>query len=120
VIHNLTSMSDVRGEYFDYDPLTGIYETYEETSDGQIQLHTYQDVSRIVESSKALAISGEPDEQWRKNGMTMYAQIPLVIVGQMLKKGINVFDQNHIGAVVREVNTNYPLLKTTFKNHEVR
>ncbi len=110
----------MRGEFFDYDPLTGLYETYEQTADGKIHIHTYQDVSRIVESSKALANSGEPDEQWKKNGVSMYAQIPLTIVGQMLKKGINVFDQNHIGAVVREVNATYPYLKTTYKHHEVR
>ena len=109
-----------RGEYFDHDPLTGVTEYYEQTPDGKISIHTYQDVSQIVESSKALANSGEPDDQWKKNGWTMYAQIPLVVVGQMLKRGINVFDQNHIGAVVREVNQNYPLLKTTYKHHEVR
>jgi len=108
-----------RGEFFDYDPLTGLEERYEE-QDGKIMIHTYQDVEPILEHTKALRNEGGPDEAWRKNGMTVYAKIPLVVVGQMMRKGIKIFDPNHIGAVVREVNTNYKYLKTTDKNHEVR
>jgi hypothetical protein len=109
-----------RGQFFDYDPLTGLEERYEETNDGKIHIHTYQDVGKIVDHTRALANSGMPDEAWKKQGVSVYAKVPLVVIGQMMKKGIKFFDPNHIGAVVREVNQNYPWLKTTDKNHEVR
>jgi hypothetical protein len=109
-----------RGEFFDYDPLTGLEERYEETPDGMMHLHTYQDVAPIIDHCKALANDGGPDEAWRKNGVAVYAKLPMVVAGQMMKKGIRVFDQNHVQAVVREVNQNYPWLKTTTKHHEVK
>lgn len=108
-----------RGEFFDYDPLTGLEERYEEQGD-KIMIHTYQDVGGIVDHCKSLANEGLPDEAWRKQGVSVYAKVPLVVIGQMMRKGIKFFDPNHIGAVVREVNTNYPWLKTSNKNHEVR
>ena len=107
-----------RGEFFDYDPLTGIEERYEE-SDGKIHLHSYQDVEPILESNKALRNSGTTDDAWRKQGVAMYARVPMIVIGQMMRKGIKFFDPNHIGAVVREVNQNYPYLKTTDKHHQV-
>ena len=111
---------EYRGEFLDYDPLTGLLETYEETGDGKAHVHTYQDVGHIVDHAKALANEGLPDEAWRKQGVSLYATLPLIVLGQMAKKGIRFFDQNHIGAVVREVNENYPWLKTTTKRHEIR
>ena len=107
-----------RGEFFDYDPLTGIEERYEE-SDGKIHLHSYQDVEPILDHTAALRNSGAPDDAWKKTGVTVYAKIPMICIGQMMKKGIRFFDPNHIGAVVREVNQNYPYLKTTDKHHQV-
>lgn len=107
-----------RGEFFDYDPLTGIEERYEEAN-GKVHMHTYQDVEPLLEHTKALRNSGTPDEAWRKNGVATYAQVPMIVVGQMIKKGIKFFDPNHIGAVVREINQNYPYCKTTDKNHQV-
>ena len=38
----------------------------------------------------------------------------------MLQKGIKMFDPNHAKEVFREVNTNYPYLKTTHKHHELK
>ena len=108
-----------RGEFFDYDPLTGIEERYEE-ADGKIHMHSYQDVEPLLEHTKALRNSGTPDEAWRKQGVAVYAKIPLIVIGQMMKKGIRFFDQNDIGAVVREVNQNYPYLKTSDKHHQVK
>lgn len=51
--------------------------------------------------------------------MTMYASIPLGIVGDMMKRGINVFDPNDLKRVVHEVNTTYSHCKTTYKHHEL-
>lgn len=106
-------------EFFDYDPFTGLTEYYEE-ADGKIRIHTVQEVAPFLDLAKKVANSGSSDDAWRKDGAALYAWIPPIVVGQMLKKGINVFDQNHISRVVREVNENYPNLKTTYKHHSVK
>jgi hypothetical protein len=105
-----------RGEFFDYDPLTGLTEYYEETADGQIQIHTYQDVEPVIDYCKALANEGLPDGNFRGEGW-LYAMLPAIVVGQLMKRGINVMDQNDVKKVVDEVNTNYPWLKTTHRHH---
>jgi len=110
----------VRGEFFSYDPLTGLREQYEETSDGKIHIHTYQDVEPILDHCKALANSGLPDDNWRKNNVSVYAIIPAILQGALFKKGINIMNPAQVGDVVREINTNYPAFKTTSKHHDVR
>lgn len=107
-----------RGEFFDYDSLTGLTEYYEETPDGKTHIHTYQDVGPILDHCKALANEGLTDDAWTKQGVAVYAKLPLVVLGQMAKKGIRFFDPNHVGKVVQEVNENYPWLKTTYKHHQ--
>jgi len=108
-----------RGTFFDYDPLTGVTEYYEETSDGKGHIHTYQDVEPAMDAAQRLRNSGTPDDAWKKTGTTMYAALPLAIVGHMLKRGINVFDQNDLPKVIKEVNTTYANFKTTHKHHEL-
>lgn len=110
----------LRGEFFDYDPFTGITEYYEETGDGKIHIHSYQDVEPVLDHCKALANEGLPDKAWRKNEVAVYAVIPAVVQMDLMKKGINILDPNAVKQVFREVNTNYRYCKTTFKHHEVR
>jgi hypothetical protein len=109
----------MRGEFFDFDPVTGLLETYEEV-DGNILIHTYQDVEPILDAAKRIANSGTSDAAWTKHEAAIYAVIPQIVQGQMLKKGINFMDPNDVGKVVREINENYAYLKTTYKHHEVR
>lgn len=109
----------MRGEFFDYDPLTGITEYYEETPDGMGHIHTYQDVSPAMDAAQRMRNEGGPDDAWKKTGMTMYASLPMVIVGHMLKRGINVFDQNDLPRVIQEINSTYSNFKTTNKHHEL-
>lgn len=108
-----------RGQFLDFDPITGIAEYYEETSDGKFHIHTYQDVEPYLDRAQELRNSGEPDEVWKRDGVTMYADIPLSIVGEMMKRGINIFDQNDMPKVVKEINTTYSRFKTTHKHHEL-
>lgn len=110
----------IRGEFFDYDPVTGLTEYYEETPDGKIHIHTYQDVEPILEHSKALAREGIADEAWKKNDFAVYAVLPPIVLGMMAKKGIKFLDPNAIGDVLREINQNFEYCKTTSKHHMVR
>ncbi len=107
-------------EFFDYDPITGVTEYYEQSSDGKVHIHSEADVEPMMDAAKRIANSGTTDEVWKKQGCTLYAVIPPIIVGHMLKRGINVMDQNHIGRVVKEMNTTYANFKTTHKHHEVK
>lgn len=106
-----------RGEFLDFDPLTGVAEYYEETSDGKFHIHTYQDVQPHMDAAQRLRNEGLPDEVWKRDGVSMYAALPLAVVGEMMKRGINVFDQNDIARVLHEVNTTYSNFKTTYKTH---
>jgi hypothetical protein len=106
-------------EWFDYDPLTGCTEYYEE-HDGKISIHTEQDVSPVLDWAARLRNEGLPDANWKKNGVSVYAVLPAIVLGQMAKKGIRFLDQNHVKAVVDEVNQNYPHLKTTNKRHALK
>lgn len=109
-----------RGEFFDYDPLTGLTEYYEETPDGKIHIHTYQDVEPFLDAAKRIANAGTADEAWTKQGVAMYASVPPIVIGQLMKRGINIWDQNDLPRVVQEINQNYPYCKTTYKTHEIR
>jgi hypothetical protein len=106
-------------EFFDYDPVTGVTEYYEETTDGKFHIHTYQDVEPIMDAAKRLKNEGAPDEVWKRDGVSMYASLPMVIVHDMLKRGINVFDQNDMPKVIQEINTTYSNFKTTYKHHQI-
>jgi len=106
-------------EWFDYDPLTGVTEWYEE-ADGKISIHTEQDVEPILNYTRALANEGLSDDAWKKSGAAVYAVLPAVVLGQLAKKGVRFLDQNHVGRVFDEVNQNYPWLKTTTKHHAIK
>ena len=108
-----------RGEFFDYDPLTGLTEYFEETPDGICHIHTYQDVEPHLDRAARLRNEGGPDDVWKRDGVTMYANLPLTIVGDMMKRGINVFDPNDLPKVIKEVNSTYSRFKTTYKHHEI-
>ena len=111
---------ELRGEFFDYDPLTGLREQYEENSDGTVSIHTYQDIEPHLRIAKHIRDTGGSDESWRKQGAALYAIIPQVLQGALYRRGVNFMDPNHIGEVVRQINTNYPAFKATDKHHEVK
>lgn len=106
--------------FFDYDPITGVTEYYEETPDGKGHIHSVQDVEPIIDAAQRLRNEGGPDEAWKKTGASLYASIPMIVVHDMLKRGINVFDQNDLPRVIREVNTTYSKFKTTYKHHALK
>ena len=109
-----------RGEFFDYDPLTGLTEYCEDHGDGTVSIHTYQDVQAFKDHALELRNSGAPDQRWKDSGATVYAIIPPIVQMELLKKGINFLDPNATKRVVEEINKNYPALKTTYKHHELK
>lgn len=106
-------------EFFDYDPLTGVRESLA-FEDGKIHIRYEQDVQPILDKARALNNEGMTDENFKKHGVALYAMIPPVVQGALIKKGINFLDPNDIGKLLSEINTNYPYLKTTDKVHTVK
>jgi hypothetical protein len=106
-------------EFFDYDPLTGVREDIA-FEDGKIHIRQTQDVQPILDFAKKIQNAGLADEQWKKHDAAVYAFLPAVVLGAMAKKGIRFLDPNHVGAVLNEINTNYPWLKTTTKTHTAK
>src|SRR5688572_21410933 len=110
---------EIIGEFLDYDPLTGVLETYKE-EDGKVHISTYHDMEPYLKMAAHIANTGSADENWTKNEVATFAIIPPVVQAELFKKGINFMDPNDIGKVVREMSTTYSKFRTTYKHHEVR
>lgn len=101
-------------EWFDYDPVTGVTEYFDQNPvTGEVSIRYEQDVSGFLDYTKHLRNTGATDggikEEW-----WLWASVPTVVQMEMMKKGIEPRD---FKAVAREINTNYPFLKTTTKHH---
>lgn len=104
---------------FDYDPVTGVSQHYDyDPVKEEIHLTTSQDLSFLMEQLKQKR--NNPDE-WKKGvkqSWAHYATIPPVVELQLKKKGIDIYNPNQTKELLRELNTNYPFLKTTTARHE--
>ena len=96
-------VNQFRGEYFDYDPLTGVYEYLEHNADGTTSIHYYQNLEPHLELAKRLRNEGLPDEAWQKNEASTYAIIPPAIILELRDKGIDIFNPNHMKRLVDEI-----------------
>lgn len=92
-------------EWFDYDPFTD-----------QVCITAEQDVSGFLDHIKAIRDSGFSDrkgaEEWR-----WYCSIPTVVEMELRNKGLFLEDKDHMKAILKEINANYPYLKCTEKKH---
>lgn len=107
-------MSTVRWE--EYDPYTGVTEINVAEEDGdEIRTHRVQDVAPLLDSLTEARNTKSADEASKE--LHLYAKVPMVVAYEMLKKGINVFNPDHMPRVLQEINQNYPKLKATEKHH---
>jgi hypothetical protein len=104
-------------EHFDYDPVTGLTEYLDFSADGKtFSIRTVQDVEPFVDYAKFLANTGGTDHNFRGEGW-LYAIIPPGVQAEMFKKNINILDKADTKRMLKEINTNYPYLKTTHRHH---
>jgi len=82
------------------------------TDDGHIETNVTQDVSAILKRNKKLRDTEDVNLR-KKSEFYQYASIPIVIVEELFKKGLNIFDSNDLKLIEREIELNYPHLKTT-------
>lgn len=92
--------------YWDYDPIRDqAFLTYE------------QDVTGFIDRMKALRDNPELSAKGIKENWWHYASIPPVVEMELRKKGLHLENKDHMKAILREINANYPFLKATEKKH---
>lgn len=106
-------------EFLDYDPVTGIahYTDYDDAT-GNMHVHTVQDIEPVLEFNKRL--QSDSDENLRrgvKKNWWLYAKVPAIVQLKMRAKGIDLMDPTATKRILQEINTHYPQLKCTTRNH---
>src|SRR5690606_41652731 len=74
----------------------------------------FQEVQPILDYSAELRTTRSEGKEVKK-----YCTIPITVQYELLQKGINVFNPDHMPRVLQEINQNYPNLKATNKRHEI-
>lgn len=102
----------------EYDPYTGVTEINDVSEDDwEIRTHRVQDVEPLLARTAEARNTGSADRPGKD--LHLYCSIPMVIAYELLKKGINVYNPDHMPRVLQEVNTNYPHLRYTNKTHSL-
>lgn len=92
--------------YWDYDPIRDqAFLTYE------------QDVTHFIDRMNAIRNNPEISAKGIKEDWWHYVSIPTVVELELRKKGLHLENKDHMKAILREINTNYPFLKATEKKH---
>ena len=102
----------------EWNPVTGTW--YEEDWNphtGELTVHTKQDVQPVLDYCKSQRNSGVND---KVGDFAHYATIPATVEVQLKQKGISLHDKNCTPRLIREIETNYPYLKTTNLKHAVK
>ncbi len=103
---------------FDKDPITGItqYYDYDPTTDKHM-IHSVQETDLLIDKLKQIRNNPEVWNKGVKESWVHYASIPPIIEMQLKAKGIDIYNKDQTKELLKELNTNYPWLKTTTKNH---
>jgi hypothetical protein len=106
-------------QIFEVNRTTGMttWFDYDDATDNAFLYHE-QDLTPLLEYTRAHAREGAKDHGI-KAGFWHYAEIPTVIIYEMRKKGIDVFNHDHMPRVLKEIDEHYPWLKMTEKKHRL-
>ena len=99
---------------FEYNAHDGSWHEYEDY-DGGLIIHHKQNVKPALDWATKQRNSGQNDLGGArdKNDLKHYATIPLGAILAMREKGIDVWNKNHTKKMLKEIERNYPLCKTT-------
>ena len=104
--------------FLDYNPDTGVW--HEEDfnhATGEMTIHTRGDCQPSIDYAKAQRNSGIND---KVGEFALYAHIPVPVQVAMLDKGIKFHKKEHLPRVIKEIENNYPHLKTSNLRHSLR
>jgi hypothetical protein len=93
-------------EYTDFDPITG-----------QCHITTEQDIQPLLDLNASYRNEGIK----HVNGLSFrhYASVPMVVILELRKKGIDFYNRDHLKRVLQEIEINYPYLKVDTMKHGV-
>lgn len=105
-------------KFLDYNPHRGTWyeESYDHAED-MYYVHIKQDVEPVIDFATKLRNSGEYD---KVGDFSRYAIIPAHVEVALRQKGINMYNPGQTKELLREINQNYPYLKTTNLHHEIK
>lgn len=103
---------------FDHDPDTGVTEWFDyDPIQDAVSITTTQDVTHFLDRMNDIRLHPEISQQGIKEDWWLYASIPTVVELELRKKGLHLENKDHMKAILREINSNYPYLKATTKWH---
>jgi hypothetical protein len=109
-------MSHLR--WTEYDPYTGVTEINDAYDDDElVHVRYQQDVSPVLDSMAETRNTKSADRPGKD--LHFYCRIPVLVQYELLNKGINVFNPDHMPKVLAEINANYTDLKGTDKTHSL-
>ncbi len=93
---------------------TGVLETLDYHDDGTVSVRMEEDVESLLDRCKNAANQGLTDHGIR-GGLWHHSSVPVTVIYEMMKKGIDFYHKDHQKRVDQEIESNYPYLKTTSK-----
>ncbi len=97
-----------RGTWYEYE-----YDAQEDKGIVSIK----QDVQPILDLAKEERNSGIND---KVGDFALYARIPAHVEVALRQRGINMYDQRQTKELLKVINQEYPLLKTSNLHHEIK
>jgi len=103
-------------KFFEYDPFTGVRYDTEDSYGDDIIVNASQNVQPHLDAAAKMRNSGEADLGIKRD-FWHYCTIPTSVEIELKGKGIEIHNKNHLKALLKEINTNYPHLKMTRLHH---
>ena len=102
------------GVLFDYDPNTGVTQTFDyDPVTEDVRLTSTQNLDAFFAAIKAKRDNPDAWKQGVKEEWAHYASIPPVIEMELLKQGIDIHNPHQTKELIHAINTKYPYLKVT-------
>jgi inorganic pyrophosphatase len=102
--------------FFDYNPDTGVTQTFDyDPVTENVNLTSHQDLDFFFKQIKDKRDNPDAWAKGVKESFAHYATIPAVVEIELKKKGIDINNPNQTKELLKEINENYPYLKTTTK-----
>ena len=102
------------GVLFDYDPNTGVTQTFDyDPVTEDVRLTSTQNLDAFFAAVKAKRDDHDAWKKGVKEEWAHYASIPPVIEMELLKQGIDIHNPHQTKELIHAINTKYPFLKTT-------
>jgi len=107
-------------KFLDYNPNNGSWMEGSYNSDGTLTVKKLNDVEPLLNHAKELRNSGTYDSAKGDMYFSKYAMIPPSVIVELHKKGIQLGNPYHTKRLLKEINENYPNLKTTNMVHNLK